>query len=183
MRRHSTITAAPEADHTSVLMMILIVSLLMLVAGCGSSPSETDTDTENMIARLKRLETRMAAIELNVETRADRYKQIERFMADIERRQADLILSISTLEEKLQTGMLPIENTGAAKKAETAVKVPNPATSGGKAATGKTRYHKVLKGDTVFSISRQYNIQPVEFKRLNGLESDVIKPGQSLRVR
>ena len=40
-----------------------------------------------------------------------------------------------------------------------------------------------VDGDTLYSISQQYNLRPEELKRLNGLDSNIISLGQKLRVR
>ncbi len=45
-----------------------------------------------------------------------------------------------------------------------------------------TSVHTVKKGDTLYKISRQYNITVSTIKSLNGLKSDVIKPNQKLKL-
>lgn len=55
----------------------------------------------------------------------------------------------------------------------------NPTTS----PTVADGYHLVMKGDTLFSISRKYNITVARLKYLNNMNDDNIKIGQTLRVR
>lgn len=43
-------------------------------------------------------------------------------------------------------------------------------------------YHRVSSGDTLFSISQKYGTDPAALKRANGLSSDQILVGQSLRI-
>lgn len=43
-------------------------------------------------------------------------------------------------------------------------------------------YHKVVSGDTLYSLSQRYGTSVDELKRANGLTSDSIRTGQSLRV-
>lgn len=43
-------------------------------------------------------------------------------------------------------------------------------------------YHKVASGDTLYSLSRRYGSSVAEIKRINGLSSDTIRVGQSLRL-
>lgn len=50
-------------------------------------------------------------------------------------------------------------------------------------APEEQRFHQVEEGETVFSISRKYNITITELQRLNGLDFDQVKPGQKLRIR
>lgn len=44
------------------------------------------------------------------------------------------------------------------------------------------RYHKVVKGDTLFGLSSKYKVSVADIKRVNGLSGDLIKLGQSLRI-
>jgi len=44
-------------------------------------------------------------------------------------------------------------------------------------------YHTVVKGDTLYNISRRYGLSVQELMRLNGLENNVIRKGQQLRVK
>lgn len=44
-------------------------------------------------------------------------------------------------------------------------------------------YHLVVKGDTLFSLSRKYNITVAKLKALNGITNDAIQIGQKLRVQ
>lgn len=50
-------------------------------------------------------------------------------------------------------------------------------------ASSNAKYHVVQPGETLFRISRNYNLSVDELRRLNGLkESDVLKAGQRLKV-
>ena len=46
----------------------------------------------------------------------------------------------------------------------------------------KARYHTVAKGDTLFAISRRYGVSVARIKSTNGLSSDLIRIGQTLRI-
>lgn len=46
----------------------------------------------------------------------------------------------------------------------------------------KARYHTVTKGDTLFAISRRYGVSVSRIKSTNGLSSDLIRIGQTLRI-
>ena len=50
------------------------------------------------------------------------------------------------------------------------------------AALNTSSYHRVKSGETLYSISRRYNTSVSELKRVNGLTSDSIRSGQSLRL-
>ena len=158
---------------------------IMLIIGCGSPPDEQNND--DLAARLKRLETRVAAIELDADAIDAQEKRFDRVMADMERRQADLTLAVAKVEEQLRANSLKTVQKPSqkplAEAAPAAAEVkkdiaPTPAT-----ATAQPLYHQVLKGDTVYSIARQYSLEPAELKKMNNLGSDTIVPGQRLRVK
>lgn len=44
-------------------------------------------------------------------------------------------------------------------------------------------YHRVVKGDTLFSLARKYNTTVAKIKQLNKMTDDNIKIGQNLRIR
>lgn len=46
----------------------------------------------------------------------------------------------------------------------------------------QARYHTIAKGDTLWGISRKYKIPVDAIKSANGLSSDLIRPGQTLRL-
>ncbi len=43
-------------------------------------------------------------------------------------------------------------------------------------------YHKVISGDTLYSLHRKYGVSMDSLKKANGLTSDIIRIGQSLRI-
>lgn len=46
----------------------------------------------------------------------------------------------------------------------------------------KARYHTVKKGDTLYGIGRKYGVTISKIKSTNGLRSDLIRIGQTLRI-
>jgi len=63
---------------------------------------------------------------------------------------------------------------GETKKPETAP-VPAPAATG-------TKTHKIVKGDTLTSVAKKYNTSVESIKSANGLRSDTISLGQTLKI-
>jgi hypothetical protein len=49
-------------------------------------------------------------------------------------------------------------------------------------ASPSPQYHKVVSGDTLFSLAGRYQTSVDDLKRVNGLTSDTIRLGQSLRI-
>ncbi len=59
---------------------------------------------------------------------------------------------------------------------------PAPTPAPAPAPKPQARYHTVAKGDTLFSLSRRYGVSVGQLKATNGLTSDMIRIGQTLRV-
>ena len=55
-------------------------------------------------------------------------------------------------------------------------------TSSSSSSSSSTRVHRVSSGDTLYGISRKYGVSVSRIKSANGLGSDVIRVGQSLRI-
>ena len=53
----------------------------------------------------------------------------------------------------------------------------------GKIAVDSAKAHKVAKGDTLWSISKKYDVTVANLKTWNSLKSDLIVPGQSLNLQ
>ncbi len=55
--------------------------------------------------------------------------------------------------------------------------------AGGVPPPSGDEYHTVERGDTLWSIGQRYRVSVDELKRLNGLETDMIRVGDRLKVR
>lgn len=84
-------------------------------------------------------------------------------------------------------------DTEVAQAGNTAYPSDQDLASGGGAATSSStepaassasapRYHTVAPGDTLYSLANRYGTSVNELKRANGLTSDAIRRGQTLRV-
>ncbi len=175
---------------TRVFFVLPLALLLIPVAGCG--PSGSENEIENLNYRIKRLETRVAALELNNDTLNELDTKVKRISEENERRHTALILQVSKLERMVQSPPPVVSTTPTVKKTQplsrpaTPVKENKPETPKAPAVKqppNTVLYHTVGKGDTLYSISRQYGLKPSELKRLNGLDSNIISMGQQLRVR
>jgi LysM repeat protein len=56
---------------------------------------------------------------------------------------------------------------------------PKPADT---STAGGLRYHTVLSGDTLWGLSKKYNVTVDALRAANGLTTDTIKPGQNLKM-
>ena len=59
---------------------------------------------------------------------------------------------------------------------------PTPAPAPKPRPAAPAKYHKVAAGDTLYAITRKYNVSLSALKQTNGLTTDVIRIGQTLRI-
>lgn len=74
----------------------------------------------------------------------------------------------------------PTPNPGPVVNPTPPVPAPAPPTT---QPTATNQFHSVVKGDTLYNISRRYGKTVEDIKRLNGLTSNTISIGQQLRVQ
>ena len=104
-----------------------------------------------------------------------RFEQLENKIAQLEAQSAETKENLTalgsyakTLEERIDTFTQEIEKAP----------VPKQATS-----QEKKQYHNVVRGDTLYRISRKYGLSVEEIRRLNNLnKNQPIQPGQKLMV-
>ena len=85
--------------------------------------------------------------------------------------------STSQAEKLAEVGKKPDTGKNKADK-----KAEDKAGSKAKGNNGSTRY-VVRKGDTIYSIARQFNVDKDELLRWNKLSSNAIKPGKTLTIQ
>src|SRR5699024_2913303 len=74
-------------------------------------------------------------------------------------------------------------NTASSSTGNTVSPGSSPAGNAFSSAAGNTRTHTVEKGETLFSVSKQYQVTVAELKEWNNLTSNAIHVGQPLAVR
>ncbi|MCP5558873.1 MAG: LysM peptidoglycan-binding domain-containing protein [Verrucomicrobiaceae bacterium] len=72
-------------------------------------------------------------------------------------------------------------SSSAPKKTTTTTSKPKPKTTP-KKSVSSSRRHTVKKGDTLYGIARQYKSTVVKIKSANGKKSDLIRPGEVLKI-
>ncbi len=90
---------------------------------------------------------------------------------------AEINANIPKENEKFKPVDVPVTRT---VNAATSTTPAAPATAASSAPTGK--YHAVVQGDTLYNISKRYNLTVEELKLLNNLFDEGIKIGQQLLV-
>jgi len=166
-------------------VVALVVTLLVLVMGGGTSGGVSPQRIAQFEERLQKLEERLdkfEAIDEKVTRIWEQAKAFETFKDRFERSEASmslrmdhLTMSLETMQKQLSQAKAPVAVPAAPVKDST------PKTT--KKAADKTQYHKVKPGDTLYSISKKYNLKVDQLLKLNQMNpGSVIQPGQDLIV-
>jgi LysM repeat protein len=173
-------------NKTPLLLVLLVAAiaavvaiLLMLVMGGKSTIGAGQLASFD--ERLKKLEMRLdkyEAIDEKVTRIWEQAKSFEKFKGRFDRTEASmslrmdhLTMSLETLQKKLAQVQKPVVRSASPKKTA----MPK--------LSENEKYHRVQAGDTIYSISKKYNLTMDHLIRLNRLEPDsVIQPGQKLNV-
>ena len=167
----------------AAIVALVVALLMLLMSGRGQGASSRQLADFN--ERLQKLEERMdkyEAIDEKVTRIWEQAKSFEKFKDRFDRSEAStslrmdhLTMSLETLQKQLNEAQSP-----AAGKAATA-KEDN---KDSKKETNTTVYHQVQPGDTLYSISKKYNLDVEQLLELNQMKAgSVIQPGQKLVVR
>ena len=72
--------------------------------------------------------------------------------------------------------------TSQGMRLESAPPPPKPTPKPSPPPASSSKSHTVAKGDTLWGISRRYGVSVGTLKSANGLNTDLIKPGQKLKI-
>lgn len=137
----------------------------------GRYPGELVGQVLGMDARLLTLETRLA--EGHTGNKAE-VGALKRQVRDLQFRVEDLVKRLERHEKKVDKGI---------EKADNIVKVEKQVPSKRSPVSSRSKYHVVRNGETLYRISKRYNISEHELIRLNGLKDKTrIFVGQKLCV-
>lgn len=166
-----------------IAIVALIVILLVLINGAGETLSTRKL--EALEERIQSLEERLdkyTSIDEKVTRIWEQAKSFEKFKDRFDRTEAStslrmdhLTMSLETLQKQLKENPPP---QPAAPAEETAASPPS------QPGTNNMHYHEVSAGDTLYSISKKYNLSVDELRKLNRMApNSVIVPGQKLIVQ
>lgn len=161
-------------------IVALVVALLMLVMN-GNSGDVSSQQLTALNERLQKLEERLdkyEAIDEKVTRIWEQAKSFEKFKDRFDRSEAStslrmdhLTMSLETLQKQLNETQAPITIQAAPKQDDT------------KKAEKKIQYHQVQAGETLYSISKKYNLEVEQLLKMNEMKpGSVIQPGQKLVV-
>lgn len=137
----------------SIVLVVLFLSVTVFTFG-GCGGETPKEDLDLINGRLEQLENKIL--------------QLEAQFTETKESVTTLGSHVKTLEERIDTFTKKIEKTPVPKQA---------------ISQEKKEYHNVVRGDTLYSISKKYGLSVEEIRRLNNLnKNQSIQPGQKLMV-
>jgi len=164
--------------------------VLLVVIFFAISPKGGNQDAIRQVGllseRLQQVEEKLSDMEALLERAAlaeSRMAAVDKSLLRFDSVDASMSLKMNSMADELS---LLQRDISAFKNQKTAAREIPPAS----AKTGKTQsisqavYHEVQPGETLYGISRRYNMSVDSLRRLNGLsEQAAIHPGQKLKVK
>jgi len=156
-----------------IVLIIVFIALIMKNPGKEENPFEAYKTKvkfiEEKIARLDKSVDRIAALDERAKTMEQLIQQLNRSNVAVSARIDAIAGDIRQMNKQIPTG----------KNVKTAAVKSGPVAK----KQAATRYHTVRSGETLYRISRRYNIGLNELKLLNKLGAKaLIHPGQKLIV-
>jgi LysM repeat protein len=160
--------------------VILLLFLVVVFFRPGSKETGSEKARFNLIeTRMTRIEERLTGLDGSLE-RLENLEKIEQRMllltSRLDKFEATVSKKIAAVSKK--TDSISKKTASITSKPAT---VKAPAVSAVKKTSGS--HHTVVKGDTLYSISRDFKISVVELMKINGLPKGTsIYPGQKLKL-
>jgi len=189
------------------LAIVTCVAALLILLFSGRAGTSPENQVNALEARVQQLEDRLdkyEAIDEKVTRIWEQAKSFEKFKDRFDRTEASMSLRMDHLTMSLEnlqkqssrSKQAPVQNLENIQKylikPNGSPEVPSepqaPATEQPPAQNDaqQTQYHTIVKGDTVYSISRKYNLPVEALLKMNNLDKDDVmnlKVGQKLIVR
>jgi len=181
-------------DRSTMPVILLAVGVLIMAGviwGLFSGP-EGGSDGK----RMKALEDRLSSIEERLQqndgltgggSRLDvQVKKLEQLKGRFDRMEAALALRMDHISKKVEgfKTTKPAKAVPAPKKpvTQTAVK-PAPQPAPKTVRKLPAIYHTVKKGETLYAVSRKYDLNVKQLRQMNNISGSALKVGQKLMVR
>lgn len=137
----------------SIILGVFLLSAIVFIFG-GCSRETSKEDLGLINGRLEQLENQIAQLEAQFTETNESVTTLGSYVISLEEK-------IAKLTQETEKASVPKQTVSQEKK----------------------QYHKVVRGDTLYSISRKYGLSVEEICRLNNLKQNhSIQPGQKLKV-
>ncbi len=192
LKRPLSETQMPLLLAGSALLVLVIIIVVFLTG--GSDDADRLMRLENTVrlleTRIQEMESDLARFQEQdsvIETLINKVDLIddsvpERFDA-LEKQMANLQQQLTGSAGKPDTESPPETTAAKEEQGKSASSTEKPPVKRPTTPKSKVDYHQVKTGETLYQISRRYDLSVAELRRLNNLkEGDLIRPGQKLVV-
>jgi len=150
-----------RASAPMAMLLLLLSITFFMVIGCGNETSNEDIEQANR--RLDTLEEKLTQLETQSAALKESVSNLDSFVQVLDEKSASLNQQLYEITSK--------------------AKISSSQTQAEVSEGIEGQYHKVVRGETLYSISRKYGISVSDLLRLNGLKKDqTLKVGQKLLV-
>ena len=167
-------------------IVALVAALVMLIFS-GDGDAANTQKIAALQQRLQQYEERLEkydAIDEKVTRIWEQAKSFEKFKDRFERSEASTSLRMDHLTMSLEALQKQLSDAQKKTAKTTAPLAEKPAEEEAPAPAAVIKYHQVQPGDTLYSISKKYDLNVEELLAINRMKADsVIVPGQKLIVR
>lgn len=159
------------------LVVLLLIALVAIFFRGGSQRSTEDlTAIQARLSQLEERMTRLEAIEDKIVFLEKQEKGLQQAVTETNEFGRSLSQQLEELTQRLDTSKKAAGSGSATPKTVATAQTKE-------ASSAKKRYHKVLRGETLFRIAQEYGLSVDELCRLNNISrNQVIKIGQRLVV-
>lgn len=158
---YHTFRCASSFRMSAPMAMLLLSIPLFMVMGCGNGSSEEAIEQIN--GRLDTLEEKLTHLETQSAALKKSVSSLDVYVQALDEKSASLTQRL--YESTSKTG------------------VPSSQTQSEFSEGIEDQYHTVVRGETLYSISRKYGLSVSDLLQLNGLKKDQpIKAGQKLLI-
>lgn len=167
----------------AIAIVALIVILLVLINGTGETVSTRKLEAlEDRIQSLEERLDKYTSIDEKVTRIWEQAKSFEKFKDRFDRTEASTSLRMDHLTMSLETLQKQLKEKPPAKPAAPVEETDTSPQL--QPAASKMQYHEVSTGDTLYSISKKYNMSVDELRKINHMtQNSVIVPGQKLIIQ
>ncbi len=165
------------------LLVIVVIFFSVYPKNSGQNASPETAGTTD---RLQQLEDKMSGMQTQLEGLSQVEQDMElqkKSVARLDSTDASISLRVDRVAEELEALQKEVETIKS--KTSTETKSTAASSQAQKPKTGsQAGDYEVRKGDTLYSIGRQYGVSVETIRKLNGLSAqDTIQPGQKLKVK
>lgn len=164
-----------------VLLLLLLTVLSLLFFYKSQKLAEARIQgVEKRLERMEGFRNQLGDIGGRLDGLESQNRSLQTGLAELKALAAPLPERVQRLEKQLAHLEKQLARAGAAETKPPSEKKPRQTA---KPATPESGYHEVKAGDTLYSISRRYQLKLETLRKLNDLSpQDPIRPGQKLKI-